>query len=50
MDAELQIAEVFENNTYPDLLKIRWLYFYVCKLFSYDIRYIFASDNLKQEG
>jgi len=49
MDIELQIANVFENNNYNDLFKVRWLYLYICKLFSYDMRFIYAKNNLKEE-
>jgi len=49
MDIESQIANIFENNNYNDLFKVRWLYLYVCKLFSYDMRFIFAKDELKKE-
>ena len=49
MNIESQISNIFENNSYDDLYKIRWLYLYVCKLFSYDIRFVYAKDDLKQE-
>lgn len=49
MNIESQIADIFENNSYNDLFKVRWLYLYVCKLFSYDLRYIFAKDDLREE-
>ena len=46
MNIESQIANIFENNNYNDLFKVRWLYLYVCKLFSYDMRFIYAENNL----
>lgn len=49
MNIESQIANIFENNNYNDLFKVRWLYLYVCKLFSYDMRFIYAENNLKEE-
>ena len=49
MNLEPQIANIFENNNYSDLFKIRWLYLYVCRLFSYDIRVVYAKEDLKQE-
>lgn len=49
MNIESQIANVFENNNYNDLYKVRWLYLYICNLFSYDIRFIYAENNLKDE-
>ena len=49
MEIESQIANVFENNNYNDLFKVRWLYLFVCKLFSYDMRFIYADNNLKEE-
>ena len=49
MDLESQIANTFENRTYSDLFKIRWLYLYICELFSYDTRFIYADEKLKDE-
>ena len=49
MNIESEIANVFENNSYNDLFKVRWLYLYVCRLFSYDTRFIYAENNLKEE-
>ena len=49
MNIESQIANIFENNNYNDLFKVRWLYLFVCELFSYDMRFIYAPDNLKEE-
>lgn len=49
IDLESQVANILGNNSYNDLFKIRWLYLYVCKMFSYDIRFIYAKENLKEE-
>ena len=49
MDLENQIANIFENPSHSDLFKIRWLYLYVCRLFSYDTRFIYGKQELKDE-
>lgn len=49
MNIESQIANIFENNNFNDFFKVRWLYLFICELFSYDIRFIYAQDNLKEE-
>ena len=32
-----------------DFAKIRYIYLYACKNFSYDIRFLFAEPSLKKE-
>lgn len=49
MNFESQIDNILCNSNLNDLFKIRWIYLYVCKIFSYDIRFIYAKDNLKEE-
>lgn len=49
MNMEADIITNLENKGYNDLTKIRWIYFYVCQMFSYDIRYSYANDDLKKE-
>ena len=49
MDLKSEVSNVFENNSYTDLFKIRWLYLYVCKLFSYDTRFMYANEDLKEK-
>ena len=49
MNLEASIANIFENNSYSDLFKIRWLYLYICKNFSYDIRFVYAKEDLKEK-
>ena len=44
---ELDLA--FKETEMDDFTKIRYIYLYVCKKFSYDIRFLFALPNLKRE-
>ena len=44
---ELDLA--FKNIEMDDFTKIRYIYLYVCKKFSYDIRFLFALPSLKRE-
>ena len=44
---ELDLA--FKKTEMDDFTKIRYIYLYVCKKFSYDIRFLFALPNLKKE-
>lgn len=49
MNLKSEVSNVFENNSYTDLFKIRWLYLYICKLFSYDTRFMYADEDLKEK-
>ncbi len=40
---------VFKENHMNDFEKIRYIYLYVCKKFSYDVRFIFALPSMKRE-
>lgn len=44
---ELDLA--FKETEMDDFTKIRYIYLYVCKKFSYDIRFLFALPKLKKE-
>jgi len=43
------IYNALNGKGYDDFTKIRWIYLYVCELFSYDTRYYIASDSMKLE-
>lgn len=49
MNLETEISNIFENKNYNDFFKIRWLYLYLCKTFTYDTRFMYAKENLKEE-
>lgn len=49
MDLKSQVIENLDNKVYDDFTKIRWIYLYVCRLFSYDMRFPYASESLKKE-
>lgn len=44
-----EIKLVFKNHNYDDFTKIRYIYLYVCKKFSYDSRFMYARPSMKQE-
>ena len=49
MDLREEISNYLDGKDYDDLTKIRFIYLYVCKKFSYDIRFLFAKDKLKDK-
>ena len=49
MNMEMDIITSLENKGYDDLTKIRWIYLYVCQMFSYDTRFLYANKELKKE-
>lgn len=48
MDLQEKIFLALENKDFDDFTKIRWIYLYVCEMFSYDTRYIFANQSMKE--
>jgi len=46
---EEDVITFLENSNFDDFTIIRYIYIYVCKKFSYDTRFYFASDSLKEE-
>ena len=44
-----ELELIFNSNKMDDFTKIRYIYLYVCKLFSYDTRVVFALPSLKKE-
>ena len=49
MDILEKIEMFFEQNKLDDLAKVRYIYLYICNLFSYDTRYMFGTTTLKEE-
>jgi hypothetical protein len=39
----------FKTHQLDDLTKIRYIYLYICDLFSYDTRFMFAAPRMKEE-
>lgn len=49
MNIEEDIVGFLENSGFDDLTKIRYVYLYVCNVFSYDVRFPFGDEKLKKE-
>lgn len=49
MDLQEEIFKTLEGKEYDDFTKIRWIYLYICEIFSYDTRYIFANKKMKED-
>ena len=49
MNLEEEIVRNLEKSGFDDFTKIRYIYQYVCNKFSYDVRFIFARESLKDE-
>lgn len=49
MDLKEEIYKALDGKGYDDFTKIRWIYLYVCKKFSYDTRYIYAEQNMREK-
>lgn len=43
------LTELSKNKYEDDFIKIRYIYLYVCKMFSYDVRFMYADKDLKEE-
>lgn len=43
------LTELSKNKYEDDFIKIRYIYLYVCKMFSYDVRFMYADKDLKDE-
>lgn len=48
MNLKEEITSYLDSHDYDDFTKIRWIYLYVCSIFSYDTKYIFANNSLKK--
>ncbi|MEE3342571.1 MAG: hypothetical protein VZS44_00590 [Bacilli bacterium] len=44
-----EVIEYLDQSNFNDFTKIRWIYLYVCEKFSYDMRYPYATNDLKEE-
>ena len=49
MNLRENIINHIDNHDYDDFTKIRWIYLYVCSIFSYDTRFIFGKKELRKE-
>lgn len=49
MDMLEEIFNALDGKGYDDFTKIRWIYLYVCEKFSYDTRYIYAPQSMKED-
>lgn len=49
MDIQSEIINNIDSEGYDDFTKIRWIYLYVCRLFSYDLRFPYANQDLKKQ-
>lgn len=49
MNIKDDILNTLESKGYDDFTKIRWIYLYVCEMFSYDTRFYFADQDLKEK-
>ena len=49
MDLESQITSNLGSKGYDDFTTIRWIYLYVCRMFSYDTRFPYAKQDLKEK-
>ena len=47
MNLKNDIFKALDGKGYDDFTKIRWIYLYVCEKFSYDTRYIYAPQSMK---
>ena len=47
MNISEDIINFLDKKDYSDFEKIRYIYLYICRLFSYDIRFNVASEELK---
>lgn len=48
MDLLEDMFNALEGKGYDDFTKIRWIYLYVCEMFSYDTRCIYARKSMKE--
>ena len=49
MDMLKEVINCLDQSGFDDFTKIRWIYLYVCEKFSYDVRYIYATKDLKEK-
>lgn len=49
MNIKDDILNTLESKGYDDFTKIRWIYLYVCEMFSYDTRFYFADQDMKEK-
>ena len=49
MNISENVINFLDNKDYTDLEKIRYIYLYICKIFSYDIRFTVGNEQLKED-
>ena len=49
MNLKDDILKTLEGKGYDDFAKIRWVYLYICELFSYDTRFYYAYHDMKND-
>lgn len=49
MNSKDDVLSFLENSDFDDFTKIRYIYLYVCNMFSYDVRFYFANTDLKEK-
>ena len=47
MNLKEDILKALEGKGYDDFAKIRWIYLYVCEMFSYDTRFYYGNQKMK---
>ena len=47
--AEL-VTKHLDNSGYDDLTKVRWIYLFLCSVFSYDIRFVLEKNDTNDLG
>ena len=49
MDIRENIIGFLDNSGFDDFTKIRYVYLYVCNMFSYDVRFMYGSYDLRKK-
>ena len=49
MNLKEDIMKALDGKGYDDFAKIRWVYLYICELFSYDTRFYYASQDMRED-
>lgn len=49
MNLKGELIDYLDKSGFDDFTKIRYIYLYVCNLFSYDVRFIYGRQDLKNE-
>ena len=49
MNIKEDLIDYLEKSGFDDFTKIRYIYLYVCNMFSYDVRFIYGTHDLKNK-